>query len=157
MYFRPLIYLIAFLLNVWAQAKEKPNVLLIAVDDLNADLGCYGHPLVKSPNVDRLSKRGLRFDKAYCQYPVCNPSRSSFMTGLYPEQTGVSFQTLVTFEIRTQILLRYPNISLTTATSPPASEKSIITASLFKSALTGWMIKHPGTKSLTQLGLIELD
>lgn len=70
-----------------------PNVLLIAVDDLNADLGCYGHPLVHSPNVDRLAKRGLRFDKAYCQYPVCSPSRSSFMTGLYPEQSGVLSNT----------------------------------------------------------------
>ena len=70
-------------------ACAKPNVLLIAVDDLNTDLGCYGHPLVHSPNVDRLAKRGVRFEKAYCQYPVCNPSRSSFMTGLYPEQTGV--------------------------------------------------------------------
>ena len=70
-------------------ASAKPNVLLIAVDDLNADLGCYGHPLVHSPNVDRLAKRGVRFEKAYCQYPVCNPRRSSFMTGLYPEQTGV--------------------------------------------------------------------
>ena len=72
-----------------SKPKEKPNVLFVAVDDLNADLGAYGHPLVRSPNVDRLAKNGLRFDRAYCQYPVCNPSRSSFLTGLYPEQTGV--------------------------------------------------------------------
>ena len=72
------------------QAEEqKPNVLFIAVDDLNNDLGCYGHPLVYSPNIDSLAKRGVLFEHAYCQYPVCNPSRSSFMTGLYPEQTGV--------------------------------------------------------------------
>lgn len=70
-------------------AAEPLNVLLIAVDDLNADLGCYGHPLVSSPNIDRLATRGVRFEQAYCQYPVCNPSRSSFMTGLYPEQTRV--------------------------------------------------------------------
>lgn len=69
--------------------QEKKNVLFIAVDDLNNDLGCYGHKLVKSPHVDALAKRGLRFERAYCQYPVCNPSRSSFMTGLYPNQTGV--------------------------------------------------------------------
>ena len=70
-----------------AQEKGKTNVLFVICDDLNCDLGSYGHPLVKSPNIDRLARRGVRFDKAYCQYPVCCASRASFMTGLYPDQT----------------------------------------------------------------------
>jgi iduronate 2-sulfatase len=77
------------IVDLCAAEQQKKNVLMIVSDDLNTDLGCYGHPLVKSPHIDRLAQRGVRFERAYCQYPLCNPSRSSFMTSLYPDQTGV--------------------------------------------------------------------
>ncbi len=72
-----------------SEAADKPNVLFLICDDLNCDLSCYGHSSVASPNIDRLAKRGVRFENAHCQYPLCGPSRASFMTGLYPDQTLV--------------------------------------------------------------------
>jgi len=72
-----------------ASQQPPPNVLFLVCDDLNCDLSCYGHPLVKTPNIDALAARGVRFENAHCQYPLCGPSRASFMTGMYPDQTLV--------------------------------------------------------------------
>ena len=69
--------------------KPKRNVLFIASDDLNHCFSTYGLSLVKTPNLDELARRGVRFDRSYCQFPLCSPSRTSVMTGLSPDATGV--------------------------------------------------------------------
>ena len=69
--------------------RSSPNVLFIAVDDLRPELGCYDKDYILSPNIDRLAQAGVIFDRAYCQQAVCSPSRTSLMTGLRPDATGV--------------------------------------------------------------------
>ena len=71
------------------ETELPPNVLLVLVDDLNSDLGAFGHPVVQTPNIDRLADKGVVFTRAYAQFPQCNQSRASLLTGLYPGQTKV--------------------------------------------------------------------
>jgi len=71
-------------------AEQRPNVLFIAIDDLNDWVGCLeSHPQVKTPHIDALAERGTLFTNAHCQAPLCNPSRTSVMTGLRPSTTGI--------------------------------------------------------------------
>ena len=69
-------------------AEGHLNVLHIIVDDLRPALGCHGDPIAKTPAIDRLAKRGVQFDNAYVQYPICGPSRASFLSGLRPQTSG---------------------------------------------------------------------
>lgn len=76
----------------WAspvRSAERPNVLFLISDDLNTFLGCYGDPRARTPHIDRLAARGVRFERAYCQFPLCGPSRNSMLTGLYPNSSGI--------------------------------------------------------------------
>src|SRR4051794_18633554 len=78
-------------LAVRAEAPKPPNVLWVCADDLAPYVvGCYGNKVVKTPNLDRLASEGMRFDRAFCNAPVCTASRQSFLTGRYPRTVGVT-------------------------------------------------------------------
>ncbi len=85
-----MLFVSFFLLASAAVAAQRPNILFIAIDDQNDWIGCFGgHPQVKTPNIDALATRGTKFTNAHCQSPLCNPCRTSLMTGLRPSTTGI--------------------------------------------------------------------
>ncbi|OUX21686.1 MAG: hypothetical protein CBE15_09525, partial [Euryarchaeota archaeon TMED255] len=69
-------------------SAKKPNILFLMSDDLNTALSGFGHPQCKTPELDKLAERGMRFENMHCQYPVCGASRASLMSGLYPYTNG---------------------------------------------------------------------
>ncbi|UUO07787.1 sulfatase [Blastopirellula sp. J2-11] len=82
---------------------QRPNVLFIAVDDLRVQLGCYGDSIAQTPNIDKLAQRGMLFERAYCQQALCNPSRTSVMTGCYPHALQI-------WDLPTHFRQLYPDI-----------------------------------------------
>ena len=89
--------------SVGAAEPERPNVLFIIVDDLTTTLACQQWPGAVTPNLDALAARGVRFDRAYCQFSVCNPARQSFLTGCYPQRTEV-------FDLTTSFRVALPEV-----------------------------------------------
>ena len=71
-----------------AQNPTRPNIIWLVAEDISPVLGCYGYPLAKTPNIDQIAAMGLRFDKAYATAPICAPSRSCLMSGLYATSLG---------------------------------------------------------------------
>ncbi len=83
------LFSFAISLNFAVSQERRPNVLFLISDDLNNTLGCYDAALIRTPNLDRLASRGMLFERAYCSFPLCGPSRNSLLTGLYPNSTGI--------------------------------------------------------------------
>ena len=87
-----------------SQGAARPNVLFIASDDMRPQLGCYGDPTVKSPNIDRLAARGMVFEHSFVQQALCSPSRISMLSGRYPSTTQI-------FEIGRTLRTTMPDIT----------------------------------------------
>jgi len=101
---RQLVVLALASAAVGAPVAPRPNILLILSDDLNVSLGAFGHPVAQTPHLDALARRSVRFDRAYCQFPHCNPSRASMMTGLRPNTTRVTLNSDNLYQIHPDIV-----------------------------------------------------
>lgn len=83
------VLLLLTLFNNTAQIKDKPNFIILIADDISQeDIGCYGHPVMQTPNINRLAANGIRFDNTFLTASSCSPSRTSIITGRYPHNTG---------------------------------------------------------------------
>ena len=94
----------SFVLAHSSVAANRPNVLFIAFDDMRPQLGCFGDPTVKSPNLDALAQRGMVFKRSYVQQALCSRSRISMLSGRYPATTGI-------FEIGWSLRTTMPDIT----------------------------------------------
>lgn len=88
---RCLLFALALLCSTRLPAQQQPNIIIFIGDDISYnDFGCYGHPVIRTPNIDRLAKNGLRFTNAFLTTSSCSPSRTSIITGRYPHNTGAA-------------------------------------------------------------------
>ena len=96
-------FLLASMLSGHCVAAPPPNILFIAIDDLRPSLGCYGDSIAKTPNIDAIARRGVRFEKAYCQQSVCAVSRLSLLTGQRPD-------TIEVWDLSTSFRKKFPDL-----------------------------------------------
>ena len=104
------------------EEKKQPNILFIAIDDLRPELGTYGSDHIMSPNIDKVAKQGVQFNKAYCQAPHCLPSRASMLTGIQQTQANL----LIEIENMQVMHLPFPRLFVTLDITLCAMERSFI-------------------------------
>lgn len=89
----------------YGQDRRPLNIVFMVADDMNTELGCFGHSVVKSPHLDALASRGVAFERAYCQFPLCAPSRASFLSGRRPDTTRVLSLTVPTRKYMQDVIM----------------------------------------------------